>query len=180
MILDKINDGKDLRALSREELPLLAEEVRKEIIEVVSKTGGHLASSLGVVDLTIALHYAFDTPRDRIVWDVGHQAYAHKILTGRRSQFPTLRQHGGLSGFPKRGESPCDHFDVGHASTSISAALGIDRSEQGRLSPLPGPGRDCSPWRSGPEPRLLRRKLEAHDGVQSRRGPRQRRLGSRR
>src|SRR5512146_1544773 len=125
MILDKIHDGKDLRALSREELPLLAEEVRKEIIDVVSKTGGHLASSLGVVDLTIALHYAFDTPKDRIVWDVGHQAYAHKILTGRRSQFSTLRQHGGLSGFPKREESPCDHFDVGHASTSISAALGI-------------------------------------------------------
>src|SRR5512144_1558368 len=125
MILDKIHDSKDLRALSREELPPLAEEVRREIIEVVSKTGGHLASSLGVVDLTIALHYAFDTPKDRIVWDVGHQAYAHKILTGRRSQFPTLRQHGGISGFPKRDESPCDHFDVGHASTSISAALGM-------------------------------------------------------
>jgi len=125
MILDKISNTQDLRALSREELPPLAEEVRREIIEVVSKTGGHLASSLGVVDLTIALHYAFDTPKDRIVWDVGHQAYAHKILTGRRSQFPTLRQHGGLSGFPKREESPCDHFDVGHASTSISAALGI-------------------------------------------------------
>src|SRR5512144_730411 len=125
MILDKIHDSKDLRALSREELPPLAEEVRREIIEVVSKTGGHLASSLGVVDLTIALHYAFDTPKDRIVWDVGHQAYAHKILTGRRSQFPTLRQHGGISGFPKRDESPFDHFDVGHASTSISAALGM-------------------------------------------------------
>ena len=125
MILDKISNTQDLRALSREELSPLAEEVRREIIEVVSKTGGHLASSLGVVDLTIALHYAFDTPKDRIVWDVGHQAYAHKILTGRRSQFPTLRQHGGLSGFPKREESPCDHFDVGHASTSISAALGI-------------------------------------------------------
>jgi 1-deoxy-D-xylulose-5-phosphate synthase len=125
MILDKISNTQDLRALLREELSPLAEEVRREIIEVVSKTGGHLASSLGVVDLTIALHYAFDTPKDRIVWDVGHQAYAHKILTGRRSQFPTLRQHGGLSGFPKREESPCDHFDVGHASTSISAALGI-------------------------------------------------------
>ena len=125
MILDKIHDSKDLRALSREELTPLAEEVRREIIEVVSKTGGHLASSLGVVDLTIALHYAFDTPKDRIVWDVGHQAYAHKLLTGRRAQFPTLRQHGGLSGFPKREESSCDHFDVGHASTSISAALGM-------------------------------------------------------
>jgi 1-deoxy-D-xylulose-5-phosphate synthase len=125
MILDKVNNTQDLRALPQEELALLASELREEIINVVSRTGGHLASSLGVVDLTIALHYAFDTPHDRIVWDVGHQAYAHKILTGRRAHFPTLRQHGGVSGFPKREESPCDHFDVGHASTSISAALGI-------------------------------------------------------
>ncbi|HEX9021762.1 MAG TPA: 1-deoxy-D-xylulose-5-phosphate synthase [Nitrospirota bacterium] len=125
MILDKIDSTQDLRALPTEELPLLAEEIREEIISVVSQTGGHLASSLGVVDLTIALHYAFDTPNDRIVWDVGHQAYAHKLLTGRRGQFPTLRQHGGISGFPKREESPCDHFDVGHASTSVSAALGM-------------------------------------------------------
>jgi 1-deoxy-D-xylulose-5-phosphate synthase len=125
MILDKVNNADDLRGLPQEELPALAGEVRQEIIDVVSKTGGHFASSLGVVDLTIALHYAFDTPMDRIVWDVGHQAYAHKILTGRRGQFPTLRQHGGISGFPKRDESPCDHFDVGHASTSISAALGM-------------------------------------------------------
>jgi 1-deoxy-D-xylulose-5-phosphate synthase len=125
MILDKVNNTQDLRALPQEELPALASEIREEIINVVSKTGGHLASSLGVVDLTVALHYAFDTPTDRIVWDVGHQAYAHKILTGRRSQFSTLRQFGGLSGFPKREESSCDHFDVGHASTSISAALGI-------------------------------------------------------
>jgi 1-deoxy-D-xylulose-5-phosphate synthase len=125
MILDKVNNTQDLRALPQGELPVLATEIREEIINVVSQTGGHLASSLGVVDLTIALHYAFDTPKDRIVWDVGHQAYAHKILTGRRSQFPTLRQHGGISGFPKRDESPCDHFDVGHASTSISAALGM-------------------------------------------------------
>jgi 1-deoxy-D-xylulose-5-phosphate synthase len=125
MILDKVNSAQDLRTLPQAELPLLASEIRTEIIGVVSKTGGHLASSLGVVDLTIALHYAFDTPHDRIVWDVGHQAYAHKILTGRRAQFPTLRQHGGISGFPKREESPCDHFDVGHASTSISAALGM-------------------------------------------------------
>lgn len=125
MILDNINDTKDLRTLTPENLPELAKEVRQEIIDVVSKTGGHLASSLGVVDLTIALHYAFDTPQDRIVWDVGHQAYAHKILTGRRAQFRTNRQYGGLSGFPKRSESSCDHFDVGHASTSISAALGM-------------------------------------------------------
>ncbi len=125
MILDTINNPEDLRKVSPEELPALAAELREEILDVVSRTGGHLASSLGVVELTIALHYAFDTPRDRIVWDVGHQAYAHKLLTGRRVQFPTLRQFGGMSGFPKREESPFDHFDVGHASTSISAALGM-------------------------------------------------------
>jgi 1-deoxy-D-xylulose-5-phosphate synthase len=125
MILDKVNNAQELRTLPPAELPILADEIRQEIISVVSKTGGHLASSLGVVDLTIALHYAFDTPKDRIVWDVGHQAYAHKILTGRRAQFPTLRRHGGMSGFPKREESLCDHFDVGHASTSISAATGM-------------------------------------------------------
>jgi 1-deoxy-D-xylulose-5-phosphate synthase len=125
MILDKIRNTNDLRNLGQEELPELAGEIRQEILNVVSKTGGHFASSLGVVDLTIAMHYAFDTPHDRIVWDVGHQTYAHKILTGRRAQFATLRQFGGISGFPKREESPCDHFDVGHASTSISAALGI-------------------------------------------------------
>ncbi len=125
MILDQIQNIDDLRALSREELTLLAEELRSEIIDVVSKTGGHLAPSLGVVELTIALHYAFNTPKDHIVWDVGHQAYAHKLLTGRRTKFPTLRQLGGISGFPKRDESPFDHFDVGHASTSISAALGM-------------------------------------------------------
>ena len=125
MILDKVNNVQDLRSLPQAELPTLAEELRQEIIAVVSKTGGHLASSLGVVDLTIALHYAFDTPNDRIVWDVGHQAYAHKILTGRRTRFSTLRQYGGISGFPKREESLCDHFDVGHASTSISAATGM-------------------------------------------------------
>jgi len=125
MLLDSIKDAKDLRSLPQKDLPELAKEVRQEIIDVISKTGGHLASSLGVVDLTIALHYAFNTPKDRIVWDVGHQAYAHKILTGRRAQFRTIRQHDGLSGFPKRAESPCDHFGVGHSSTSISAALGM-------------------------------------------------------
>ncbi len=125
MILDKVNNVQELRTLPQAELPALAEEIRQEIIAVVSKTGGHLASSLGVVDLTIALHYAFDTPDDRIVWDVGHQAYAHKILTGRRDRFPSLRQHGGISGFPKREESSYDNFDVGHASTSISAATGM-------------------------------------------------------
>jgi 1-deoxy-D-xylulose-5-phosphate synthase len=125
MILDNVKNAIDLRELPPEQLPALADELRQEIVNVVSKTGGHLASSMGVVELTIALHYAFDTPVDKIVWDVGHQAYAHKLLTGRRERFPTLRQHGGLSGFPKREESPYDNFDVGHASTSISAALGM-------------------------------------------------------
>jgi 1-deoxy-D-xylulose-5-phosphate synthase len=125
MILDAINSPEDLRKLSPEELSALATELRERIIDTVSRTGGHLAPSLGVVELTIALHYAFNTPKDRIVWDVGHQAYAHKLLTGRRDRFHTLRQFGGISGFPKREESPCDHFDVGHASTSISAALGM-------------------------------------------------------
>ncbi len=125
MILDNISNPGDLKKLSREDLVALAAELRQEIIAVVSKNGGHLAPSLGVVDLTIALHYAFDTPKDRVIWDVGHQAYAHKLLTGRRERFHTLRQHGGISGFPKREESPYDQFDVGHASTSISAALGM-------------------------------------------------------
>ena len=125
MILDTINSPDDLRQVPEEELPKLADELRETIIETVSKTGGHLAPSLGVVDLTVALHYAFDTPNDKIIWDVGHQAYAHKLLTGRRDRFNTLRQYGGISGFPKREESPYDNFNVGHASTSISAALGM-------------------------------------------------------
>ncbi len=125
MILDTINSPDDLRQVPEEELPKLVEELRETIIDTVSKTGGHLAPSLGVVDLTVALHYAFDTPADKIIWDVGHQAYAHKLLTGRRERFKTLRQYGGISGFPKREESPYDNFNVGHASTSISAALGM-------------------------------------------------------
>ena len=125
MLLETINDPSDLRKLPQEDLPKLADELRETIISTVARTGGHLAPSLGVVDLTVALHYAFDTPTDKIVWDVGHQAYAHKLLTGRRERFSTLRQYGGISGFPKRDESPCDTFDVGHASTSISAALGM-------------------------------------------------------
>jgi 1-deoxy-D-xylulose-5-phosphate synthase len=125
MLLDTINSADDLRQVPEEELPKLADELRERIIETVSKTGGHLAPSLGVVDLTVALHYAFDTPKDKVIWDVGHQAYAHKLLTGRRDRFNTLRQYGGISGFPKREESPYDNFNVGHASTSISAALGM-------------------------------------------------------
>jgi len=124
-LLESINTPDDLKLLKPEQLPQLAEEIREEIINTVSKTGGHLASSLGVVELTIALHYIFDTPQDKIVWDVGHQSYAHKILTGRRERFHTLRQHGGISGFPRREESVYDVFNVGHSSTSLSAALGM-------------------------------------------------------
>ncbi|MDD2903380.1 MAG: 1-deoxy-D-xylulose-5-phosphate synthase [Syntrophales bacterium] len=124
-LLDTINDPQDLKKLSPELLAPLAQEIREVIISTVSHTGGHLAPSLGTVELTIALHYVFDSPRDKIVWDVGHQAYTHKILTGRLDRFHTLRQYQGLSGFPKRSESPHDAFDTGHSSTSISAALGM-------------------------------------------------------
>ena len=114
-----------LKEMPVEELPAVAEELRQVIIETVAQNGGHLASSLGVVELTIALHRVFDSPKDQLVWDVGHQAYAHKLLTGRFDRFHTLRQLDGISGFPKRKESPHDCFDVGHSSTSISAALGM-------------------------------------------------------
>jgi 1-deoxy-D-xylulose-5-phosphate synthase len=123
--LDTINSPADLKKLSQEELERLAAEIRQKIVETVSKTGGHLAPSLGVVELTIALHYVFDAPKDKIIWDVGHQAYAHKLITGRRDRFHTLRTHGGISGFPKREESPYDTFDTGHSSTSISVGLGV-------------------------------------------------------
>ena len=124
-LLDTINNPQELKKLPPELLPQLAQEIREKIISTVAKTGGHLAPSLGVVDLSIALHYVFDCPRDKIVWDVGHQAYAHKILTGRKDTFDTLRTFGGLSGFPKISESEYDAFGVGHSSTSISAALGM-------------------------------------------------------
>ncbi len=124
-ILERVNDPEDIRGLSVTELNRLAEEIREMMIETVSKRGGHLASSLGTVELTLALHYVFDTPRDRLVWDVGHQAYTHKIITGRKGRFDTLRQRGGISGFPKREESIYDTFDVGHSGTSISAAAGM-------------------------------------------------------
>jgi len=124
-ILDRIDSPDDLSEVELEELPILAEEIRQEIIRVVSRTGGHLAPSLGVVELTLALHRVFDSPTDKIVWDVGHQSYAHKLVTGRRDRFETLRQYGGIAGFPRRDESPHDAFDTGHASTSISAALGM-------------------------------------------------------
>ncbi|BCX89167.1 1-deoxy-D-xylulose-5-phosphate synthase [Methylomarinovum tepidoasis] len=124
-LLSRINSPDDLRQLSEAELTQLAEEVRHFLLESVSRSGGHLAAGLGTVELTIALHYVYNTPHDRLVWDVGHQAYPHKILTGRRDRLPTIRKHGGLTPFPKRSESPYDAFGVGHSSTSISAALGM-------------------------------------------------------
>jgi len=124
-VLERIGSPADLKALGPDELRALAAEVRELIIETVSEKGGHLASSLGAVEIAIALHYVLDTPNDRVVWDVGHQAYAHKILTGRKDEFRTLRQYGGISGFPKPSESPYDAFVAGHSSTSISAALGM-------------------------------------------------------
>ncbi|MEO0274860.1 MAG: 1-deoxy-D-xylulose-5-phosphate synthase N-terminal domain-containing protein, partial [candidate division WOR-3 bacterium] len=124
-ILSKINSPQDLKKLSIDELKVLAEEIRQYIVDVVSKNGGHLAPNLGTVELTIAVHYVFDSPTDKLIWDVGHQAYAHKILTGRRESFKTLRQLNGVSGFLKRSESPHDIFGAGHASTALSAALGF-------------------------------------------------------
>ncbi|QWD70027.1 1-deoxy-D-xylulose-5-phosphate synthase [Polynucleobacter sp. UB-Siik-W21] len=130
MTLHSVNSPDDLKTFSREELPALADELRQFVLESVSKTGGHLSSNLGTVELSIALHYVFDTPRDRIVWDVGHQSYPHKILTGRRERMSTLRQFKGLSGFPQRAESEFDAFGTGHSSTSISAAMGMARAFQ--------------------------------------------------
>ncbi len=127
-LLESINSPSDLRKLEIKQLPKLAQEIREFMLDAVSKHGGHLAPSLGAVELTIALHYCYDTPEDKLVWDVGHQAYAHKILTGRRDKFSTLRQYGGISGFPRTTESEYDAFSVGHASTSISAALGIAKA----------------------------------------------------
>ena len=121
MILEHIEGPWDVKNLSPEELKTLAAEIRQFLIEKISVTGGHLASNLGVVELTIALYLAFDLPRDKVIWDVGHQSYTHKILSGRREMFDELRQYGGMSGFPKRKESPYDSFDTGHSSTSISA-----------------------------------------------------------
>src|ERR1035437_8713588 len=124
-LLQTINDPASLRLLARAQLPVLADELRGYLLGSVAKTGGHLSSNLGTVELTVALHYVFNTPHDRIVWDVGHQTYPHKILTGRRERMASLRQLGGLSGFPQRGESEHDTFGTAHSSTSISAALGM-------------------------------------------------------
>ena len=144
-LLETINSPADLKKLDRSQLPEIAKEIRNLIVQVVSKTGGHLASSLGAVELTIAIHYVFDVPRDKLIWDVGHQSYAHKLLTGRRERFSTLRQHGGLSGFTRRSESPYDTFTTGHSSTSISAGLGIAcaktiKNEQAKVIAVIGDG----------------------------------------
>jgi 1-deoxy-D-xylulose-5-phosphate synthase len=144
-VLDQINTSYDIKKLDLEELEKLCHEIRGEILSTVSKTGGHLASSLGVVELTTVLHYVFDFPRDKLVWDVGHQSYAHKLLTGRKDRFHTLRQYEGISGFPKRDESPYDAFDSGHSGTSISSALGMAearrlKGEEGKIIAVIGDG----------------------------------------
>lgn len=144
-VLDQINTSHDVKKLDPEELERLCHEIREEILSVVSKTGGHLASNLGVVELTTVLHYVFDFPRDKLIWDVGHQSYAHKLLTGRKDRFHTLRQYEGISGFPKRDESPYDAFDSGHSGTSISSALGMAearrlKGEEGRVIAVIGDG----------------------------------------
>lgn len=130
MVLEKIQKENDIKKLTPEELELLKDEIRQFLIESISVTGGHLASNLGVVELTMALHLCFDLPKDKIVWDVGHQSYTHKILTGRKDGFSSLRQYGGMSGFPKADESYCDCFNTGHSSTSISAGLGLATARQ--------------------------------------------------
>ncbi len=125
MLLDKICQVNDIKNIEEEDLYPLAEEIREFLIEKISVTGGHLGSNLGAVELTMALHLALNLPEDKIIWDVGHQSYTHKLLTGRKSGFENLRKYGGMSGFPKRKESDCDAFDTGHSSTSISAGLGL-------------------------------------------------------
>ena len=129
-MLEKIQKPNDIKKIPADQLPALAEEIREFIIESLSKTGGHLASNLGVVELTIAMHRVFELPKDKLIWDVGHQSYTHKILTGRKDGFETLRREGGISGFPKRSESDCDVFDTGHSSTSISAGVGYVRARE--------------------------------------------------
>src|SRR3954466_3411723 len=124
-LLDTVNFPAEIRALAKDQLPQLADELRREVISAVAVSGGHLGAGLGVVELTVALHYVFDTPRDKLIWDVGHQSYPHKILTGRRAGMKTLRQAGGLSGFTKRSESVYDTFGAAHSSTSISAGVGF-------------------------------------------------------
>ena len=144
-LLDQINFPSDLRKLKKKQLNQVSEELRTELIEVVAETGGHLGAGLGVVEMTVALHYVFNTPKDKLVWDVGHQGYAHKLLTGRFNDFKTIRKFNGLSGFLKRSESEYDVIGAGHASTSISAALGIaearrQKREDYRVAAIIGDG----------------------------------------
>ena len=138
-LLDKIDSPADLKSLDMDGLGRLCREIREYIVECCSETPGHLASSLGAVELIVGFHYVFDSPTDKIVFDVGHQAYAHKLVTGRLDAFDTLRTLGGLSGFPKRGESEYDAFNAGHASTSISAAFGIAEAKLTQVVPAPAP-----------------------------------------
>ena len=126
-MLEKIQKPNDIKKIPADQLPALAEEIREFIIESLSKTGGHLASNLGVVELTIAMHRVFDLPKDKLIWDVGHQSYTHKILTGRKDGFETLRREGGISGFPKRSESDCDVFDTGHRRRRLCACTGTEK-----------------------------------------------------
>jgi len=144
-ILDRIHESSDVKRLNLEELHRLCDEIREEIIQTVSRCGGHLASNLGVVELSVALHYVFEFPKDKLVWDVGHQSYTHKLITGRKDSFHALRQYEGLSGFPKREENPCDFFDSGHSGTSISSALGMVealrfKGENGKVIAVIGDG----------------------------------------
>ena len=134
--LDKINFPSDLKKVSESNLQKVADELREEMINAVSVTGGHLGASLGVVELTVALHYIFNTPNDKLIWDVGHQCYPHKILTGRKDKIRTLRQGGGLSGFTKRQESEYDPFGAAHSSTSISSALGIAEANKFQINQI--------------------------------------------
>src|SRR5215217_7536471 len=144
-LLDQVQFPADIRVLDKEQLPQLADELRAEMISAVSQSGGHLGSGLGVVELTVAIHYVFDTPNDKLIWDVGHQCYPHKIITGRRDRIRTIRQGGGLSGFTRRAESEYDPFGAAHSSTSISAALGFAianklKDEPGRAIAVIGDG----------------------------------------
>ena len=129
-LLDRINKENDIKNIPMSELDDLAQEIRDFLIESISKTGGHVASNLGAVELTMALHLCMNLPKDKIVFDVGHQSYTHKILTGRKNEFYKLRQYGGISGFPKSAESDCDSFNTGHSSTSISAVLGMAEARE--------------------------------------------------
>lgn len=130
MVLEQIKKENDIKKLSEDELETLRAEIRQFLVESISVTGGHLASNLGVVELTMALHLTFHLPQDKIIWDVGHQSYTHKLLTGRREGFEHLREYGGMSGFPKTNESDCDCFNTGHSSTSISAGLGLAQARE--------------------------------------------------